>query len=113
MSKIHSIIDRQREYFYSGVTKTENFRRGNLEKLRVLINIFEDNILMALAKDLGKSNFEAYVSEISFLKEEIKFSLDNLKDRMKPIREKTPIQAMPAKSYTLYEPLGVNLIISP
>lgn len=113
MSKINSIIDRQREYFYSGVTKTENFRRGNLEKLRGLINIFEDNILMALAKDLGKSNFEAYVSEISFLKEEIKFSLDNLKDWMKPIREKTPIQAMPAKSYTLYEPLGVNLIISP
>lgn len=113
MSNLYSIIDRQREFFYSGYTKTETFRRENLEKLRDLVDLYEDEILACLKVDLGKSNFEAYVSEISFLKEEIKFALDNLSDWMKPIREKTPIQAMPAKSYTLYEPLGVNLIIAP
>lgn len=113
MSNLYSIIDRQREFFYSGYTKTETFRKENLEKLRDLVDLYEDEILACLKVDLGKSNFEAYVSEISFLKEEIKFALDNLSDWMKPIREKTPIQAMPAKSYTLYEPLGVNLIIAP
>ena len=32
---------------------------------------------------------------------------------MKAIKEKTSATSMPAKSYTLYEPLGVTLIISP
>ena len=77
MSNLYSIIDRQREFFYSGYTKTETFRKENLEKLRDLVDLYEDEILACLKVDLGKSNFEAYVSEISFLKEEIKFALDN------------------------------------
>ena len=55
-----NIVDLQREYFYSGQTKTLGFRLTNLQKLKDLLVKFEDNILMALAKDLGKSNFEAY-----------------------------------------------------
>lgn len=113
MTDLDKIIERQREYYYGGFTKTEDFRRKKLEKLRDLIDLCEENILNALDMDLGKANFEAYVSEISFAKEEIKFALDNLSDWMKPVREKTPLTAMPAKSYSLYEPLGVTLIIAP
>ncbi len=113
MSNLNSIIDGQRQFFFSGESKIEDFRRENLEKLKALLNLHEDDILLALKKDLGKSNLEAYISEISFLKQEIDFALDNLKEWMKPIREKTPIQAMTAKSYILYEPLGVTLIIAP
>ena len=113
MTDLDKIIERQREYYYGGFTKTEDFRRKKLEMLRDLIDLCEENILHALDMDLGKANFEAYVSEISFAKEEIKFALDNLSDWMKPVREKTPLTAMPAKSYSLYEPLGVTLIIAP
>ena len=113
MTDLNSIIDRQREFFYGGFTKTEDFRRKKLERLRDLIDLCEENILHALDMDLGKANFEAYVSEISFAKEEINFALDNLSDWMKPVREKTPLTAMPAKSYSLYEPLGITLIIAP
>lgn len=113
MTDLDKIIERQREYYYGGFTKTEDFRRKKLERLRDLIDLCEENILHALDMDLGKANFEAYVSEISFAKEEIKFALDNLSDWMKPVREKTPLTAMPAKSYSLYEPLGVTLIIAP
>ncbi|MCI5972101.1 MAG: aldehyde dehydrogenase family protein [Anaerococcus sp.] len=113
MTDLDKIIERQREYFYGGFTKTEDFRRKKLERLRDLIDLCEENILHALDMDLGKANFEAYVSEISFAKEEIKFAIDNLSDWMKPVREKTPLTAMPAKSYSLYEPLGVTLIIAP
>lgn len=113
MTDLNRIIDRQREFFYGGFTKTEDFRRKKLERLRDLIDLCEENILHALELDLGKANFEAYISEISFAKEEIKFALDNLSDWMKPVREKTPLTAMPAKSYSLYEPLGVTLIIAP
>lgn len=48
------IVDLQRKYFYSGQTKTYDFRIQNLKKLRTIIEMFEDNILMALSKDLGK-----------------------------------------------------------
>lgn len=113
MTDLDKIIERQREYYYGGFTKTEDFRRKKLERLRDLIDLCEENILHALDMDLGKANFEAYVSEISFAKEEIKFALDNLSDWMKPVREKIPLTAMPAKSYSLYEPLGVTLIIAP
>ncbi len=113
MTDLDRIIDRQREFFYGGFTKTEDFRRKKLERLRDLIDLCEENILHALDMDLGKANFEAYVSEISFAKEEINFALDNLSDWMKPVREKTPLTAMPAKSYSLYEPLGITLIIAP
>ncbi|WP_367270015.1 aldehyde dehydrogenase family protein [uncultured Anaerococcus sp.] len=107
------IVDLQREYFYSGETKTLDFRLRNLQKLRDLLITFEDNILMALSKDLGKSNFEAYASELTMAYEEIKLATENLSEWMEPIAEKTPLMAMPAKSYTLFEPMGVTLIISP
>ena len=108
-----NIVNLQREYFYSGQTKTYDFRIYNLKKLRAIIEMFEDNILMALAKDLGKSNFESYTTEILMLYEEIDMAIENLEEWMSPISEKTPITSMPAKSYTLYEPMGLTLIISP
>ncbi|WP_297281328.1 aldehyde dehydrogenase family protein [uncultured Anaerococcus sp.] len=111
--KLGNTVDLQREYFYSGETKTKDFRITNLKKLRDIINMFEDNILMALSKDLGKSNFEAYATEITMAYEEIDLAIENLDQWMEPIQEKTSITSMPAKSYTLYEPMGVTLIISP
>ena len=107
------IVDLQRKYFYSGQTKTYDFRIQNLKKLRTIIEMFEDNILMALSKDLGKSNFEAYTTEVYMLYEEIDMAIENLEEWMRPIIEKTPLMTMPAKSYTLYEPMGVTLILSP
>lgn len=110
---LSNVVDLQREYFYSGETKTIDFRIANLKKLRDLIEMFEDNILMALSKDLGKSNFEAYASELTMAYDEIELAIENLEKWMAPIKEKTSVTAMPAKSYTLYEPLGLTLIISP
>lgn len=110
---LENIVDLQREYFYSGETKPLDFRIENLKKLRNLIEMFEENILMALAKDLAKSNFEAYTTEIYMCYEEIDMAIENLEKWMKPEAVKTPLMAMPAKSYHLYEPMGVTLIISP
>lgn len=110
---LEQVVNLQREYFYSGETKTLDFRLKNLQKLKDILINFEDNILMALAKDLGKSNFEAYATELSMAYEEIKLAMDNLEEWMEPIAEKTPLMSMPGRSYTLFEPMGVTLIISP
>lgn len=113
MTELKNIVERQREFFLEGGSKTKAFRKENLSKLKNLISNHEEDIVEVLREDLGKSAFESYVSEIAFVKEEIDFALDNLDDWMKPVKAKTPIAAQPAKSYTLYEPLGLTLIISP
>lgn len=110
---LSNVVDLQREYFFSGQTKTKEFRIENLKKLNNILEMFEDNILMALSKDLGKSNFEAYASELTMVYDEIDLAIENLGKWMEPIQEKTSVASMPAKSYTLYEPLGVTLILSP
>ena len=110
---LSNVFDLQREYFFSGQTKTKDFRIENLKKLNNILENYEDDILRALNKDLSKSNFEAYASELTMAYDEIDLAIKNLGKWMKAIKEKTSATSMPAKSYTLYEPLGVTLIISP
>lgn len=57
MNELKEIIEGQRAFFYGGASKIEAFRRESLEKLESLLEIYEDDILLALNKDLGKSNF--------------------------------------------------------
>ena len=64
MNNIKDIILKQKNYYLSGETKDINFRIDNLKKLKRLIKENEEIILDALKKDLGKSNFEGYITEI-------------------------------------------------
>ncbi|WP_326831221.1 aldehyde dehydrogenase family protein [Anaerococcus porci] len=73
----------------------------------------ESEIILALKKDLSKSETESYISEIGPVYSEINFAIDNLKNRIKKERVQTNSISMPAKSYIIYEPLGLTLIISP
>lgn len=113
MTDIKQIVKSQREYFLSGQTRNEHFRKRNLEKLKNLLDKYQDRIIEALKKDLNKSSFEAHMTELSFVYEEINFAIKNLESWMKKERVITPMQSLPGRSFTFYEPLGVTLIISP
>lgn len=113
MKKLKEIVLKQREFFLSGRTRNENFRIKNLKILKKSIDDYKDKLINGLKKDLNKSIFETHMSEIVLIYDELKFFEKNLLDWMKKERAITPILSMPAKSYTIYEPLGVNLIISP
>jgi aldehyde dehydrogenase (NAD+) len=102
-----------RNYFKSGETKTEIFRREQLMKLRSVIMQYEDDIYQALYQDLKKSKEECWVTENGILLSEINHALKNLNGWMKPRKVKTNLLNFPSKSYILSEPLGVVLIISP
>lgn len=103
----------KRRFFDRGNTKSYEFRIKNLINLEKNINLLEDEILEALELDLGKSNFESFVSEIGFVYGEIKEAKRNLKTWMKKKRVKTPISIQPSRSYIKREALGVCLIIGP
>ena len=110
---LENIIHNQREFFLGNSTKSYDFRMRELNKLEKAIRENEGAILAALEKDLGKSNFESYLTEYHFVLEEIKFAKKNLKKWMKKKRVGKSLTTFPAKSFYVYEPLGVTLIISP
>lgn len=72
----------------------------------------KDEICEAVRKDLGRSAFQTFVSEVNHCQSEIAHSIGALKGWMKDTVVNTPIAVGPAKSYIRAEPLGVVLIMS-
>ncbi len=112
-SMIPSIKKSQEEFFHSGATLDIEFRKSMLKKLLLALEKWEKKIADALWIDLHKSYQEAYLTEISIVKSEIKNHLKNLRKWAARKREKSPIVLFPSTSYTVKEPLGNALIISP
>ncbi len=100
-------------YFREGKTRGLTFRKEQLRLLLKLVTSYEARLLEALYKDLGKSPFESYATEIGLLREEIKRHLKNLDHWARPQYVSTPLAAFPASSHIEHMPYGVSLIISP
>lgn len=113
MADYKEIIHSQRMYFKEGECKDVEFRLVQLSRLADWIDEHETEIMNALKKDLNKSSFEAYATEIGQVKEEIKYSMKHLSNWAKPKRVPTPITQFPSKSFIYHEPYGVVLIMSP
>lgn len=88
-------------------------RKEKLTKLLSIICDKEKDIKDALKKDLGKSAFESYLTEIAFIKDEIKFTLKHLKKWTRPKKRKYSLSTLPGKGYVYSDSYGVVLIISP
>lgn len=113
MEDINLIFKNQKEFFESGKTINVDYRIKNLKKLNDIIKKNEDKILSELKKDLGKSNFEGYVTEVGILYDDINFHIKNVKKWISEEKRKSPIVYYPSKSYIYKEPYGVTLIIGP
>jgi acyl-CoA reductase-like NAD-dependent aldehyde dehydrogenase len=111
--KVQSILKKQRAYFASGATKSVEFRKEQLQKLKELIQNNEDAILEALHKDLHKHEFEAYTTEIGFVINDIDKSLNKINKWAKPQKVGTPPFLAIGHSHIQSEPYGTVLIIAP
>jgi len=107
------IVKIQEKYFFEGNTKPYSFRIDKLKKLKESIKHYEDEVLVALKKDLGKSTYEGLATEFLGVYEEIDFCIKRLDKWMKPKRVKTPMHQFGARSYIFKEPKGISLIIAP
>lgn len=105
------ILRSQREFFNTQKTKNVKFRKMYLEKLRDLIILNENSLYEAIDKDFGKSQFETYVTEISFVLNDIDYYLKNLNSLSKPKKVTTNLSNQIATSKIYSEPLGCTLII--
>jgi len=110
---ITSILSQQHEFFNTGATRSEKFRREQLKQLRKMIIENEAKILEAIKQDLHKPDFENKLTETQILIWEIDFVLKNLSEWMSPQKVTTPLFHQPATSKIVAEPLGTTLIIAP
>ena len=110
---IDSIVLSQKNYFHSNATKDLAFRKQSLERLLAAITEHEADIYAALKKDLGKSETESYLTEVSMVTGAVKNAIHSLEKWSRPARKRTPLSLFPAKSYLVKEPYGVVLILSP
>lgn len=107
------LLARQREFFQSGATRSQEFRRTQLRRLLAALEAHESALLTALYQDLRKSPHAAYTSEIGFVLGEIRHALRHLAAWMKPERRRAPLLAWPARASIRPEPRGLALIIGP
>lgn len=113
MSRTREIIEKQQHFFAAGETKDLNFRRVQLKKLNAALRTHEPEIMEALKKDLNKSPFESYETEIGIVYGELRYALKHLSSWAKPRKERTSIMHFPSSGKVYKEPYGVSLVMSP
>ena len=111
--KIQAIVKSQKEYFHSGETLDISFRKEMLRRLYKALEASEDRLCEALWTDLHKSYEEAYLTEISIVKAEIRNHIRHVAGWARRKKACSPIKLFPSRSYIIKEPLGCSLIISP
>lgn len=107
------IVNAQRNYFNTGVTKTYSFRLEQLKKLKAAFEKYEREFVEALYTDLRKPEQEAYTTEYTVTYAEIEATIKNLRTWMEPDHVPTPLFFVPGKSRIHSDPYGVTLVISP
>ncbi len=110
---ITNIVQAQRTFFRTGETLPIKYRLQALQALKKTIQAHENELLDALRTDLGKSDMEGYMCEVGLTLSEITYISKHLRSWAKTKRVYTPLANFPAKSFTMQEPYGVTLIMSP
>jgi len=95
-----------------GDTRPRSWRNDQLTRLGRLLSEHEQEVMAALAADLGKPATEAYF-ELVAVRHELAHSRRHLAGWMQPKRIGLPAWAQPASARVVCEPLGCVLILGP
>lgn len=110
--RLDELLQKQKDYFRTGETRDIEFRISKLKRLKKAIKIYEQKVLEALRKDLGKPEQESFFSEVGGIYASIDLFVKNLAKWTKARAVNTPIVQY-GESYIEYEPYGSVLIIVP
>lgn len=111
--QIEELVQRQRAFYSTGKTLPVEFRMEALRKLKAEIRAMEPEIDRALEQDLGKSGMESYMCEVGMALSELSYLLAHTPAYFRPHRAATPLAQFHAASFTLAEPYGLVLVMSP
>lgn len=110
--RLYELLQKQKDYFRTGETRDIEFRISKLKRLKKAIKIYEQKVLEALRKDLGKPEQESFFSEVGGIYASIDLFVKNLAKWTKAKSVNTPMVQY-GESYIEYEPYGSVLIIAP
>ena len=110
---MHEIVENQRKFFLTHVTRDVEFRIRALRKLQKTIREWEPRIAEALHADLGKCATEAYMCEIGLVLGSLSDTLRNIRKWSRPRRAAAGLAHFPSSCRVEADPYGVVLIMSP
>ncbi len=113
LTDMHQIVETQRRFFLTHVTRDVKFRIRALKKLQQTIREWEPRICEALYADLGKSAAEGYMCEIGLVLGSLRDTLNNIRKWSKPRRVMASLAHFPSSCHVEPQPYGVVLIMSP
>jgi aldehyde dehydrogenase (NAD+) len=113
MNEIQLCLAEQKAFFLTGTTQEVSWRKKQLATLRQALDENKESLLEALFQDLGKTEFEGFATELGGVYSEIKHLIKHLESWSQPHRVKTSIVNFPSSSFTLAQPVGVVLVMSP
>jgi len=110
---ITKLIQAQKDYFLTGETKSIDFRRKALLRLKKEVIKREQDIIEVLYEDLKKPEFESVLTETEVVIAELNLTIKNLKAWAKPKRVFPSMLNFPSTDKIYSEPYGNVLIIAP
>ena len=111
---VHAVVEKQRQFFRTGVTLDVNWRIEQLKKLKQAVMDHRDMLEKALYEDLGKSPTEAYLCDLGPVIVEVNEILRGLRRWARPELHFSGLMCFPSLFTRVYKmPYGVSLIISP
>ena len=111
---VQAAVESQREFFMTNVTLDVDWRIAQLRKLKMAIISHEQELIDALAADLGRSPAEAYFCDIGSTVMEINETIRGLRRWARPETHFSGLTCFPSTFTRVYKmPYGVTLIISP
>jgi acyl-CoA reductase-like NAD-dependent aldehyde dehydrogenase len=108
-----SLVTQQREFFLSGATRPESWRRAQLEAVKALFTENHDELCDALWKDLRRNVIDADLMDVAYCGKEADYALQQLATWMEPQRVPVPLVFEPGHIRVRRDPLGVALHLNP
>ncbi len=108
---IPAVVRRLRETFATGRTRSIDWRKQQLRALEKLMVDNEPAIAEALASDLDRKPFEAWLADIAGTATEAKVAAKNVGKWARRKRQRLELSQLPGRGWIEYEPYGTVLII--
>lgn len=108
-----AVVTGLREVFATGRTRDVSWRIEQLRGIERLCDEREQEIVDALAADLGRPAFDGWLADIASTKAEAAYARKHLKKWMRRRPVGLPLSQLPGRAWVQYDPLGVVLVIGP
>jgi aldehyde dehydrogenase (NAD+) len=110
-SDIPTVVARLRQTYSTGKTRSVEWRRAQLRALEKMMAENEPAIADALAKDLDRSPFEAWLADTATTAGEARYAAKHVKKWTQRKHRLLELAQLPGRGWVEYEPYGTVLII--